>query len=102
MWLMRSHLCQFESLAGRVLAVLLVLIHHAADACGVSRESLFSDAETSEQGVEHLLNPGAAGDAVERARGESQAFGEQDQVARLARGRRAGQPVGRADRKSVV
>src|SRR3546814_14940584 len=38
------------------------------DGRGVSRGTSFPDAKAAEQRVEHLLDPGAAGDAVERAR----------------------------------
>ena len=41
-------------------------------------EQLFPDAESPEQSVEHLLDPGAPGDSVKRRRGEPKPFGEQD------------------------
>ena len=59
----------------------------------VPRGTSFADAKPPEQRIEHILDAGAPGDPVEHPGSKSQALGNKDQVAGLARPRVYAKPL---------
>ena len=68
----------------------------------VPRGTSFADAKPPEQRIEHILDAGAPGDPVEHPGSKSQALGNKDQVAGLARRRVDRKPLFRFGKCSAL